>query len=212
MTTSTLEASLDHTVEIAPKILYFGTPVVLVSTTNPDGTPNLAAMSSAWAIGWTVVLGLGRGGQTLANLERTGECVLSFPTDDLWQRVERLAPLTGKSPPAPRVAAYGGRFEPRKFEAAGLTPVPSREVDAPRVRECPLQMEASLRAIRPLADEPDAASVEVRVLRVHADPRLLKDAGAHVDPSRWRPLFYVFRHYFGLGAELGRSFRALDSA
>ena len=61
MTTSTLEASLDQTVEIAPKILYFGTPVVLVSTTNADGTPNLAAMSSAWAIGWTVVLGLGRG-------------------------------------------------------------------------------------------------------------------------------------------------------
>jgi len=45
---------------IAPKILYFGTPVVLASTCNPDGSPNLAPLSSAWALGWTVVLSLTR--------------------------------------------------------------------------------------------------------------------------------------------------------
>ena len=33
---------------IDPAILYFGTPVVLVSSTNEDGSPNLAPMSSAW--------------------------------------------------------------------------------------------------------------------------------------------------------------------
>jgi flavin reductase (DIM6/NTAB) family NADH-FMN oxidoreductase RutF len=35
-----------HT-SIEPGILYFGTPVVLISTINPDGTANLAPMSSA---------------------------------------------------------------------------------------------------------------------------------------------------------------------
>ncbi len=34
-------------VTITPSILYFGTPVVLISTENLDGTPNLAPMSSA---------------------------------------------------------------------------------------------------------------------------------------------------------------------
>ncbi|HEX9231535.1 MAG TPA: hypothetical protein VF869_06485 [Jatrophihabitantaceae bacterium] len=34
-------------VTIAPSILYFGTPVVLISTENADSTPNLAPMSSA---------------------------------------------------------------------------------------------------------------------------------------------------------------------
>jgi flavin reductase (DIM6/NTAB) family NADH-FMN oxidoreductase RutF len=34
-------------VTIAPSILYFGTTVVLISTENADGTPNLAPMSSA---------------------------------------------------------------------------------------------------------------------------------------------------------------------
>jgi flavin reductase (DIM6/NTAB) family NADH-FMN oxidoreductase RutF len=34
-----------------PVILYFGTPVALVSSTNEDGSPNLAPMSSAWWLG-----------------------------------------------------------------------------------------------------------------------------------------------------------------
>ncbi len=31
-----------------PAILYFGTPVVLVSTLNADGSPNLAPISSVF--------------------------------------------------------------------------------------------------------------------------------------------------------------------
>ncbi|WP_234003845.1 hypothetical protein [Nocardiopsis sp. SBT366] len=30
----------------------------------------------------------------------------------------------------------------------------------------------------------------------------------HIDPDRWNPLVYNFRHYFGLGTELGRSHRS----
>jgi hypothetical protein len=29
-----------------------------------------------------------------------------------------------------------------------------------------------------------------------------------VDPARWQPLIYNFRHYYGLGEELGKTFRA----
>jgi len=42
-----------------PAILYFGTPVVLVSSLNPDGSANLAPMSSAWWLGWRCMLGFG---------------------------------------------------------------------------------------------------------------------------------------------------------
>ena len=41
------------------KVHYYGTPVVLVSSTNPDGTTNLAPMSSAWWLGQNAMLGLG---------------------------------------------------------------------------------------------------------------------------------------------------------
>src|SRR5215475_14423712 len=99
---------------IHPKILYCGTPVVLISTRNEDGSANLAPMSSAWALGWIVVLGLGADGKTLEKLARERECVLNFPSEALAGTVERLAPLTGKYPvPEQKRAQY--RYEPDKF-------------------------------------------------------------------------------------------------
>jgi len=37
-----LEKKKMHLQEIEPKILYFGTPVALISTLNPDSSTNLA--------------------------------------------------------------------------------------------------------------------------------------------------------------------------
>lgn len=195
-------------VQIDPPILYFGTPVALLSTTNPDETPNLAPMSSAWALGRSVMLGLHTSGQTFGNLERTGECVVNLPSDAMWRAVERLAPLTGRMPVPEFKLAYGGRHEPLKFEAARLTPLPSDCVTPPRVAECPLQLEALVRAIHHLDADPSYAAIEVHVVRVHADEALLAEDGRHIVPDRWRPLIYNFRHYYGLSTELGRSFRS----
>lgn len=193
---------------IEPTILYFGTPVVLISTCNEDGSPNLAPMSSAWALGHTIMLGLGAAGKTAANLVRSGECVLNLPSADLWQAVEKLAPLTGKSPVPDSKLASGFRYERDKFGAAGLTPVPSDVVEPPRVAECPLHLEALVRDIRPLCDPQDGAlAVEVEVVYVHAHAAII-EGERHISPTSWQPLIYSFRHYFGLGIELGKTFRA----
>ena len=193
---------------IAPNILYFGTPVVLISTCNEDGSPNLAPMSSAWALGHTIMLGLGSAGKTAANLARSGECVLNLPSADLWQAVEKLAPLTGKNPLPDDKRTSGFRFERNKFGAAGLTPAPSDVVAPPRVAECPLHLEALVRDMRPLCDpQSGALAVEVEVVRVHAHAALI-EGERHISPTGWRPLIYNFRHYFGLGIELGKTFRA----
>ncbi|MFF0869646.1 flavin reductase family protein [Nonomuraea sp. NPDC003560] len=198
-------ATLGH-VAIEPSILYFGTPVVLLSTENPDGTANLAPMSSAWALGRTVVLGLGADGQSARNLAERPELVVNLPAPHLWPQVERLAPLTGRDP-VPDTKAAGCRFEPDKFGAAGLRPEPSETVRPPRVAECPLQLEAAAARIMPNESE-DFVIVEAVVRRVHADPRIVIPGTQHVDPSAWSPLLYNFRHYFGLGPELGHSYRS----
>jgi hypothetical protein len=31
---------------------------------------------------------------------------------------------------------------------------------------------------------------------------------SHIEPRHYRPLFYVFRHYFGRGPRLGSTFKA----
>jgi flavin reductase (DIM6/NTAB) family NADH-FMN oxidoreductase RutF len=198
-------------VEIKPKILYFGTPVVLISTRNEDATPNLAPLSCCWTLGWTAVLGVLLATKTLDNLYRERECVLSIPGPDVWQAVERLAPLTGKDP-VPPSKAQQFHFEKDKFGAAALTPLEARIVSPPRVLECPLHFEAKVRHIHELEDlqlaaQGGAASVEVGVVCVHAR-RDMVQGERHIDPGRWQPLIYNFRHYFGLGDELGRTFRA----
>ncbi|MET7938171.1 flavin reductase family protein [Streptomyces sp. NPDC005322] len=190
---------------IEPSILYFGTPVVLLSTENEDGSFNLAPISSAWALGQTVVLGLGADGQTAYNLGHRPGLVINLPAPGQWPAVERLAGLTGRSP-VPPTKAEGCRFEPDKFGAAGLHSEPSHLVRPPRVTECPLQLEACAERV-----QPDVSGgfviVEAVVRKVHADPRIVVPGTDHIDPAAWNPLIYNFRHYFGLGPELGHSYR-----
>ena len=201
-----MRAAIDPHVEIHPSVLYFGTPVSLIATRNPDGSANLAPISSSWYLGRTVVLGLAETGQTLGNLVRTGQCVINLPDAGQHRAVERLAPLTGRDPvPDHKVDKF--RYEPAKFAAAGLTEMPAVDVTAPRVAECPVHLEAVLEACYPAAEAPFML-VETRILRVHVLRSLVVAGTDHVDTDRWSPLLYVFRHYFGTGLRLGRNFRA----
>ena len=191
---------------ITPKILYFGTPVVLLTTQNADGTANLAPMSSAWALGQTVVLGVGVEGQTARNIRERGDITINLPGPELWPQVERLAPLTGRHP-VPESKRGTFRHVADKFAEVGLTAEPSELVRPPRVAECPLQFEARATRVQPDAGG-DFLIIEAAVLRVHAAAQLVIPGTDYVDPSEWSPLIYNFRHYFALGAELGHTFRS----
>ncbi|MEW2522193.1 flavin reductase family protein [Actinacidiphila alni] len=193
---------------IEPGILYFGTPVVLLSTVNEDGTPNLAPMSSVFWLGWRAVLGLGARSQTARNLVRDGAAVLNLPEDSMAAAVDRLALTTGRDPVPEGKKRRGYRYEGDKFGRAGLTPVPSETVAAPRVAECPVAMEAVLEATHPLADDdPEQRGgilvFEVRVTRVLVHDRI-RAAGTRdrIDPDKWRPLLMSFQHFYGLGPRL----------
>lgn len=200
-------------IPIKPSILYFGTPVVLVVTGNADGSANITPISSAWALGQRVVLGLGMTGQGITNLLRTGECTLNFPSAGLWSNVERIAKTTGLYPVPEDKAAAGYVHCRDKFALGGFTPEASVAIRTPRIAECPLQMEAKLLAAHRCAADGDATPpahlmVEVGVIQTHAHEEVAIAGTQHIDPSRWNPLFYVFRHYFGRAVDLGRNFRS----
>lgn len=91
-----------------------------------------------------------------------------------------------------------------KFGVAGLSPLASNTVAAPRVKECPVQLEAVLAACHPLADEDErlrggVTVFEVRVQRVHVDPAIQMQ-GEHnrIDPDLWRPLIMSFQKFYSL--------------
>ncbi len=197
---------------IEPKILYFGTPVALISSQNEDGSTNLAPISSFWALGWTAMLGLLDETKTADNLAQRPDCVVNIPSPELWQQVEKLAPLTGKNP-VPEIKARQFHFEPNKFDASGLSPMTSEVVKPERAKECPVHLEARVVRLHTLSGEKlnqlgGGVAAEVEVLRVHvASEFILGDN--HIDPEKWSPLIYNFRHYFRLAdKELGKTFRA----
>ncbi len=191
-------------IQIEPSILYFGTPVVLIGSTNDDGSFNLAPMSSAWWVGWRCMMGLASNSKTTANMIRTGECVLNLPSAGLVGAVDRLARTTGSLPVPPGKTMRGYRHEQDKFGLSGLTAQPGETVAAPRAVECPVQIEAKVAHVHEMAQEDEIwrgnlVAIEVRVTRVHAHPQIMMDGEAsRIDPDKWRPLIMSFQQFYGL--------------
>lgn len=207
------EENEEHVV-INPSVLYVGTPVALITTINPDGGANITPMSSIWSLGDRVILGLSSMSKGCENILRDGQMVINFPTSDIWSRVEAIGRTTGRNPVPPQKEKIGYRFESDKFAVSGLTPQVSGLVRPPRISECPLQFEAKLIAnhtpgAERSEDLPQSfAIIEAKVIRVHAQPNIVVPGTNHIDTNSWRPLLYMFRHYFQVGGYLGRTFKA----
>jgi flavin reductase (DIM6/NTAB) family NADH-FMN oxidoreductase RutF len=178
------------------KVLYFGTPVVLISSRNEDGTANLAPMSSAWWLGQSCMLGLGGSGQTAANLVRERECVLNLPSSSMVDAVDRIALTTGKKVVPDYKAEQGYRYEPDKFSLARLTEQASELVGPPRVAECPIQLECRVVDIHPMPAV-RCSAYQIEVLRAHVDESLIIPGTHYVDPLGWDPLLMKFCDFFG---------------
>ena len=188
---------------IEPTILYFGTPVALISTLNEDGSPNIAPMSSAWWLGWTCMLGLGSMGKTSDNLIRTRECVINLPSQEQVTHVDQLALTTGKNPVPEKKITWGYRYEPDKFGIAKFSPMASLDIAPPRIGECPVQMEGIVHEWRPFGKNVSATAFEIHIVKLHVEQSLLTgDERPHIDPEKWRPLIMSFCRFFGVGAEI----------
>jgi flavin reductase (DIM6/NTAB) family NADH-FMN oxidoreductase RutF len=191
-----------------PEILYFGTPVVLISTCNEDGSYNVAPISSIFWLGWRCVIGISAFSKTTENILRNGECVLNLPSVHEASAVNRLALTTGSNPVPEGKKRKGYRHVQNKFSLAGLTPQISETIKSPRIQECPVQMEAILEATHVIAADDEMQkgkilTMEFRIQRVHLEEYILMH-GSHkrVDPDKWRPLIMSFQKFYGLGGQV----------
>ena len=194
-----------------PEILYFGTPVILISTCNEDGSYNIAPISSVFWLGWRCIIGISAFSKTTENIKRTGECVLNLPSVNEVKAVNQLALTTGSNPVPEGKKLKGYRYVRDKFIQAGLTPQPSEIVMTPRILECPVQMEASLVAIHGIAEEDELQkgnilTIEFRIQRVHLEESILMNgSNKRVNPEKWRPLVMSFQKFYGLGDQVHES-------
>lgn len=216
-------STMDNIQVISPAIFYWGTPVVLISTENVNGTFNIAPMSSAWWLGNRCLLGLAASSQTTENLRRTKQCVLNLPSDEMKIAVNCLARTTGTADVATAESHQGITYFKRmngykyvedKFGHAGLTPLASDFVRAARIAECPVQMEAELVVAHDMFADIDVQPIlalEVKVLRTHVHGSITMAGHKNrVDPDLWHPMIMSFQQLYGLNpkkiieSELGK--------
>lgn len=198
---------------ISPAIFYWGTPVVLITTTNEDDTPNIGPMSSAWWLGNRCVLGLEGNSQTTKNLLRTKQCVLNLPDEKMVSNVNALARTTGTEEVPEIKIKLGYRYEKEKFKISQLTPDNSVKIAPPRIKECPVQMEAEMVCNHELMkDGPSELkgfmmAIEVKIVQTHIEDKLRLEGHVNrIDPDKWKPMIMSFQKLYGLkGRELATS-------
>lgn len=168
-------------------------PIAWVSSRSADGVANLAPFSFFNVVScqppMVSVTFVRRGHSdetpdkdTLANIKATGEYAVNVVPAGLAQ------PMVRSSHP----------YEPDvdEFQRAGLTPVESDLISAPRVGEAPISMECRLETtIRPGSD-----TVAIgRILRFHFHPELLLENG-RIDVEALDPLARLAGDYASISA------------
>ena len=86
-----------------------------------------------------------------------------------------------------------------KFKETGITPVPSQNVAAPQIEECPITMECKVKSITPYGTH-DMFLAEV--VSVNIDEQYINEQGA-LNLDKAGLLAYAHGNYYSLGRNLG---------
>jgi len=198
-------------VSIEPAIMYFGTPVVLISTLNEDGSSNIAPISSVWWLGWSCMIGIDATSHTTKNLKRNGQCVLNLASAELADQVNALALFTGSEEIPLHKKMLGYKSVTDKFKRAGLTPQATDPGKVSAIKECPIQLEVTVGNFTNFAqNDPRMAvpayAIELKINKVSVMPSVLQDGSNNkIDPNKWNPLIMNFRKLYSLTAEVNES-------
>jgi len=135
--------------------------VFLVTGWKPNGKENACLQSwAAFAGGGTddficVMSKVYKGGHMYKSLKKTGACVLNFPSSDVYDRCIKTIGNNG--------------FETDEITAAGLTAEPAAKVNAPRIRECFLNIECEFLWEHRLCRGSRDVTVAVRAVNICMD-------------------------------------------
>lgn len=155
-------------------------PIAFVSSVSADGIVNLAPFSFFNAMAYdpaTIVLGISRSAgwkakDTLANIEATGEFVVSVVVDDIAEAMNSTA------------AEFPADVD--EFEIAGLTAKPSEIVRAPLVAESPVNMECRLNQVVNVGSDNNHGIVIGEILLMHIRDDIIN--GHRINHSLLKPV------------------------
>ena len=178
---------------LGAKTIIFPTPVLVVGTYDKAGRPN--AMTAAWggiccSRPPCVAVSLRKATYTYGNIIARRAFTISIPSEEHVQQADYFGLVSGKSVD--------------KFAVAKLTPVKSKLVDAPYVKEFLLVLECRLTHMVELGLHTQFVG---EILDVKAEAVVLGEGG-HVDIKKMKPLVFApdTQSYYGIGGFMGQAF------
>ncbi len=172
-----------------PTTLLYPVPVVLVTCADESGKPNIITIAWAGTVNSTppmVSISIRPSRYSHELISKSREFVINMPSSNHLQEVDLCGLVSGR--------------DRDKFSETGFTPEPAQKVQAPLIRECPVNLECRVLQILPLGSH-DLFLAEI--VAVNVDEGLLDEKGGF-DIAKIGPLAYNGTgQYWGLSNLLG---------
>ncbi len=175
--------------------MLYPTPVLVVGTYDKEGKPNV--MTASWggiccSQPPCVAIALRPATYSHGNILHRKAFTLSIPSETQVKEADYFGLVSGRNTD--------------KFAATRLTPIKSKLVDAPYVKEFPLVLECKLTHVLELGLHTQFIG---EVMDVKADEEVLGSGGA-VDIRKLKPLIFTpdTQDYYGVGQFVGKVFSA----
>ena len=180
---------------LGPKTLIYPAPVLVVGTYDKAGKPNV--MTASWggiccSQPPCVAISLRKVTQSHANILAREAFTISIPSEKHVKEVDYFGLMSGRTTD--------------KFAGTKLTPVKSKLVDAPYVKEFPLVLECKLIHVAELGIHTQFVG---EVIDCKADESII-GAGGAIDIKKLKPMVFTpdTQEYYGIGKHVGKVFSA----
>ena len=165
-------------------------PVFVVTGWKENGRQNACLQSWATFIGagtddFVCVMPAYRGGHMYKSLKETGVCVLNFPSNDIYGRCVKTIGNNG--------------FETDEITAAGLTAEKAAQVEAPRIKECFLNIECEFLWERELLEGSGSFIVALKAVHICMDDERYNEAKS----GRYGKSGYLYQIHCPMDPETG---------
>ncbi len=178
---------------LGAKTLIYPTPVLVICTYNNEGKPN--AMTAAWggiccSEPPCVAVSLRKATYTYGSLMAKKAFTINIPTEDYVKEADYFGMVSGR--------------KEDKFAKTGLTPVRSELVDAPYIKEFPINLECKIIHITEIGMHTQFIG---EVMDVKIDDAI-QFGGNQPIIEQIKPLIFALesRNYYGIGQQIGLAY------
>lgn len=179
--------------DLGAGLLVYPTPVLVISTYDNEGNPN--AMTAAWggiccSSPPCVAISLRKATYTYSNLMEKKAFIINIPSQNYTKEADYFGMVSGK--------------KEDKFAKTGLTPIRSEIVDAPYVKEFPINLECKIIQITEIGLHTQFIG---EVMNIKIDDKI-QEKGDQPIIEQIKPLIFApdSRNYYAIGERIAQAF------